>query len=372
MRRDKVFRFVTTAFAVGAFIGLVCGLAFGGGGTSTPRAAANASSTTTSTTVATQGTSPPGQPMTADRARAIGANEMGQVLVVMYHLIDSDISTSPTWTRTPAQLRSDIALLKSEGYYPINVRDLASGNIDIPAGKSPVVITFDDSSPGQYRILDDGTLDPDCAVGILQTATEAGNWASRASFFVLLDVVPKEREVFGQPDKQKEKLRNLVEWGYEVGSHTVTHLDLKKASTTEAVKQLSVSQSTLQNMIGGGYKVTSLSVPFGNYPSSDDILKSGAYKATPSSAGVPYAYSAAVSIANRVCASPFSSDFNAYHIPRVRGSDPYLLDAINNLKDHPGLRYISDGDPTTVSAPKNLDPALGGPRADLGRPVVRY
>ena len=94
--------------------------------------------------------------MTAERARAIGANEMGQVLVVMYHLIDSEESE---WTHTPEDLRKDIALLKSEGYYPINVRDLASGNIDIPAGKSPVVITFDDSSPGQYRILDDGTVD---------------------------------------------------------------------------------------------------------------------------------------------------------------------------------------------------------------------
>lgn len=372
MRRDKVFRFVATAFAVGAFVGLICGLAFGGSG-STGTARATAEDTTTSTKAAADDTSVPGEPMTKERARAIGANEMGQVLVVMYHLIDTDVSQSPDWTRTPQEFRTDIALLKAEGYYPVNLRDLASGNIDIPAGKSPVVITFDDSSPGQYRILDDGSIDPDCAVGIMQKAAETGGWASRASFFVLLDVVPKERELFGQEKKQQEKLRNLVDWGYEIGSHTITHLDLKKASTDEARKQLALSQATLEGMIGGGYQVTSISVPFGNYPSSDDILKSGKYNDT------SYAYTAAVSIASRSSASPFSTKFDPLHIPRIRGGKDqqtgadYLKSAIQRFKDHPELRYVSDGDPTTVSAPAGLDgETLGELSGDLGRPVIRY
>jgi len=293
----------------------------------------------------------------------IGANEMGQVLVVMYHLIDVE---EAEWTRTPENFRNDLALLQSEGYYPINVRDLASGNIDIPAGKSPVVITFDDSSPGQYRILEDGTLDPDCAVGIMQAAVDAGGWASRASFFCLIDVVPKEREIFGQEDRKQEKLRNLVEWGYEIGSHTVTHLNLKKASAAEATKQLAQSQAILEELIGRGYEVTSLSVPFGEYPQSDGLLKSGEYEET------AYEYTAAVSINPVPCASPFSTKFQALHIPRIRGSENYLSDAVQAFKKNPGLRYISDGDPTTVSAPAELDPALGEVSDDLGRPVIRY
>jgi peptidoglycan/xylan/chitin deacetylase (PgdA/CDA1 family) len=312
--------------------------------------------------------------MTAERAQAIGANELGQVLVVMYHLIDTE---ETEWTRTPENFRGDIALLKAEGFYPINVRDLASGDIDIPAGKSPVVITFDDSSPGQYRILDDGSIDPDSAVGIMQAAVEEGGWASRASFFVLLDVVPKERELFGQ-EKQQEKLVNLVDWGYEIGSHTISHLNLKAASVNDDRWQLAESQATLEELIGGGYKVTSLSVPFGEYPSSDAIIASGEYKKTETSKGVKYAYSAAVSIVGNPCASPFSTKFEALHIPRIRGGndpltgDNYLTDAIQNFKDNPRLRYISDGDPTTVSAPKDLDTKLGDILADLGRPVIRY
>jgi len=363
MRRNRVIRFLIGAFAVGAFIGLVSGLAFGGG-PGTPLAEAksggNGSDSTTSTSESTTASS---GPMTKDLAKTIGSNEMGQVLVVMYHLIGTPESE---WTRTPENFRNDIALLKSEGFYPVNVRDLASGNIDIPAGKSPVVITFDDSSPGQYRILDDGTVDPDSAVGILQAAAKAGDWASHASFFCLLDVIPKERVLFGQTDKQQEKLKNLISWGYEVGSHTVTHLNLKKASSAEATKQLAQSQDTLEGLIGGGYSVTSIAMPFGEYPANDSILKSGEYE------GMTYSYQAALSLGASQSSSPFSKKFNALHIPRIRGSASYITAAIENFKKNPQLKYVSDGDPTTVSAPTDLDPKLGEFKADLGRPVIRY
>jgi peptidoglycan/xylan/chitin deacetylase (PgdA/CDA1 family) len=364
MRRDKVFRFTTIAFAVGAFIGLICGLAFGGGGSGTPRAAAQTEQDSSDVSTQSSELDPSaGEPMTPERARTIGANEMGQVLVLMYHHFDSEESE---WTRTPDNFRNDIALLKAEGYYPVNLRDLASGNINIPAGKSPVVLTFDDSSPGQYRILDDGTLDPDCAVGIMQAAVEAGGWASRASFFPLIDVVPKERSLWGQPELKQGKLSDLVDWGYEVGSHTITHLNLKKASTSDASSQLAQSQATLEDLIGGGYQVTSLAVPYGDYPASDSILAGGKYE------GITYAYTAAVSIASRVSASPFSTEFDPLHIPRIRGSENFITAAIENFKNYPELRYISDGDPTTVSAPADLAAALGQVAEDLGRPVVLY
>jgi hypothetical protein len=60
------------------------------------------------------------------------------------------------------------------------------------------------------------------------------------------------------------------------------------------------------------------------------------------------------------------------HIPRITVTGNTLRDAIDNLKSHPELRYISDGDPTTVSAPKSVVEALGAIRDDLGRPIVQY
>ncbi len=369
MRRDKVLRFVTIAFAVGAFLGLIFGLAFGGGGgTAGPTVIQDDRSGASIDAAADPQTDQTvREPMTADRAETIGANELGQVLTLVYHEIGFEENAT---TRTPDGLREDIALLQDEDFFPITVRDLVSGNIDIPAGKSPVVITFDESSPGQYRILDNGSIDSECAVGILQKAAESKNWAARASFFCLLDVSPKDNELFGQPERKQEKLHNLVDWGYEVGSNTVTRLDLSKASSDDIQKQLAQSQQTLEEYVGGSYSVTSLSVPLGKFPESETILATGQYQ------DISYAYTAALGLNEglALCPSPFSDVFKPLHILRVEGNGETIQAAIDAFKARPELRYISDGDPTTVSAPTELADELGNPKGKdaLGRPLIRY
>ena len=304
-----------------------------------------------------------GGAMTPEKARALHANEMGEIPVLMYHLISH---TNSQFNRTPDEFRNDIADLMADGYYPVNVRDMASGNLDVPAGKSPVVITFDDSSEGQYRILPDGSLDPNCAVAIMNQAADGEGWARRASFFPLIDVTPPGHDIFGQPDLQQKKLRDLVAWGYEVGSHTVTHLNLKKASTKEATKQLEQSQATLESMIGADYQVTSLALPFGEYPANDAILAGGTYQ------GHAYRYTAALKEAGGPAFSPFSSRFQALHINRIQVTGNTLKSVLALLDKHPDLRYVSDGDPTTISAPLDLPAQLGTLGSDLGRPIVRY
>jgi peptidoglycan/xylan/chitin deacetylase (PgdA/CDA1 family) len=305
-------------------------------------------------------------PLTVDavaNARQVQANELGQVMVLMYHLIGYDDSE---YNRTPQEFRDDIATLKAAGYYPVNLRDLVNGDMDVPAGKSPVVITFDDSSGGQYRITAGGQLDPDCAVAIMQSAAAQGGWASRASFYPLLDVDAPDHVLFGQPEVAQQKLQQLVSWGYEIGSHTVSHLNLRKASTAEIKKQLYVSEHTLEEMIGGGYHVTTLAAPFGAYPSQASILKSGAYE------GQSYSYEAALKAMGGPCASPFSKGFQAYHIPRIEVTGTTLADALAVYEKSPELRYISDGDPDTVAVPASLDPSLGAPRSELTQEIVRY
>ena len=291
MRRDKVLRFLGIAFVVGAFLGLVAGLAFGGPGTDTgtPKVVAPVSGRSNSAAGAASGntSSTFSGPMTAAKASAMGANELGEVPVLLYQEISTDRGDG---IRSPADLAKDIDLLKSEGFQPINLRDLASGNIDILAGMSPVVLTFDDSALTQYNIVDDGTLDPQSAVGILQAAVDSGGWAAKATFYCLLDVRSKDLELFGQSDRQQEKLRNLVDWGYEIGSNTVSNLNLNKAYAPDVQKELGDSQTRLQDLIGGGYQVISLSVPSGEYPANESLLVSGTYN------GKAYKYTSAVTL----------------------------------------------------------------------------
>ena len=317
------------------------------------------------TTPATEVADPfEGQPMTAERARLIGANEMGYILVVVYNNISP--SAGGADTRTPDELRDDLSLLWSKGFYPINISDLATGDIDIPAGKFPVAITFDGSSPGQYRVLDDGTLDGACALGIMEDLSDKGYWFPRATFFCLTDVVPRENRLFGQSERYQEKLRNLTDWGYEVGSNTMTGVNLATASEDTIRQELAGSQAKLRELIGSDYAATSLAVSNGRYPDATSLVASGTWQT------FTYEYTAVVSLEEAFCPSPFSTVFDPVRIPRITSAGDNLSAAIEELLANRSVLYISDGDPVTMSAPADLPAALGQPVTGLGRPIIRY
>jgi hypothetical protein len=80
----------------------------------------------------------------------VGANELGEVPVLMYHkVLDSGGSE---YDLTPEQFRGELQYLYDTGYRPIRTIDLVRGEIDIPAGTSPVVLTFDDSTREQFSV----------------------------------------------------------------------------------------------------------------------------------------------------------------------------------------------------------------------------
>lgn len=293
-------------------------------------------------------------------AREIGANELGLVPILMYHKIGADIVP-------PARLREDINLLKQAGFYPTTVREMVQGTMDIPAGKSPVILTFDDSSPTHYRILEDGTLDPDCAVAILLAAVDAGDWAPKACFFPLLYVDSAANILFGQPEHAELKLQNLVEWGFEVGSHTMTHRDLSEATPEQIHKELAQSQTRLEEMIGGGYELFTLNPPFGEYPDDVSLLVGGEYD------GASYDFSAVLMAAGGRSFSPFSTEFDPLRIRRITAYPPETVgNLVSYFQEHPEMRFVSDGDPKVVSAPLEVPVELGTLARVVPKRVVRY
>ncbi|HAA35110.1 MAG TPA: hypothetical protein DCD97_07355, partial [Firmicutes bacterium] len=78
-------------------------------------------------------------------------NELGEVMILMYHEIGYPESA---WRRTPENFRLDLENLYEQGYRAISLMDLVRGNIDIPAGTSPVVLTFDDGNKGNFYYLE--------------------------------------------------------------------------------------------------------------------------------------------------------------------------------------------------------------------------
>ena len=104
------------------------------------------------------------------------ANELGRVMILEYHKIDYP---EERWTRTPENFRRDLEALYARGYRLQSLNDLLDGKITVGAGFTPVVLTFDDSSPGQFRYALANTIAPQESARLYEryVIPAPGTWA---------------------------------------------------------------------------------------------------------------------------------------------------------------------------------------------------
>ncbi len=241
--------------------------------------------------------------------------------------------------RTPEELRADLERLLAAGYYPVTVRQMVGEQLSmVPAGKRPVVLTFDGATPGQFRLLPDGSPDPDSAVGILRAFHDAhpADWPLRATFFVAPDGDEPGAQLFGQGESAKRKLAALVEWGLEVGSSGMGGSTLSGKDAADVQRELGLSQTLLERWLPG-YRVFSFSPSDDVLPRDRALLAAGEYD------GMKYSYSAVVTGNGGLAPSPFSSSFDPFAIPRVAAVGAEL-DRWLAVAERPGVVYVSAGE----------------------------
>ncbi|MFH1541762.1 MAG: polysaccharide deacetylase family protein, partial [bacterium] len=196
-------------------------------------------------------------------------------------------------------------------YYPVNLKDILTNFKGLPKGKTPVVLTFDDSSSSQFRYLADGQLDPDCAVGVIKSFHDKhpNDWPMRATFFIVIGTNNPDRNIFGQNELREKKLKQLTEWGMEVASHTYWHDQLSKVDDEFARYSLAKSVAELERL--SGQKMVSLALPMGLYPKNEGVFKAKYQK-------VEYDLKLACEVAGGLQVVPTSPKFNPHHINRIQ------------------------------------------------------
>ncbi|MFD0378520.1 polysaccharide deacetylase family protein, partial [Streptomyces sp. NPDC127112] len=301
---------------------------------------------------------PPGAapaPVVAPKSPAeVGANELGQVPVLMYHQLTE--KPASVYDRTPADFRAELERLAREDYVPVTARDFQTGRIDIPAGTHPVVLTFDDSTNSQVRLGADGAPAPDTAVAILaETAKKHPAFKPVATFFVNADA-------FSATGSAKA-LTWLKDHGYEVANHTGRHENLRSLDRAGAERAISAGQQAIERA-APGTRVTSLALPFGAMPEP----------AGTAVRGTGYHYDGVYLVGANPSVSPFAKDFTPGAIPRIRSAGPKDEDAefgssrwLDKLAAGHS-RYVSDGDPATVAFPRTAQNELAPAFAQRARP----
>lgn len=291
--------------------------------------------------------------------------------VLLYHHIGEP---EERWQRTPENLRKDLEMLYEKGYRPVHVKDLVNRTIDLPAGTSPFVLTFDDSSASQFKVLgvENGKpiIDPKSALGIMeQFAKEHPDFGMTATFFIPPLADPPNR-LFNQPEYNELKMEYLVEHGYEIGNHTFFHQRLDMIESPWVERQIALGKSVIESYIPG-YDVNVFALPLGMWPEPRQLAIEGSW-GDENNPTIRYKNIAVMEAQGPPAVSPYDGDWNPHSIPRVQALQHLIDETFSSLESDPKLpRYVSDGDPNTVTFPKRyadwLNPAaLGG-----ARPVER-
>ncbi len=152
------------------------------------------------------------------------------VPVLMYHVIADAPAGTPypeLWV-PPARFAEHMAALRRAGFRAVSLRRVLrawAGGVALPA--HPVVVSFDDGYPSQYR----------AAFPVLRRAGWPG-------------VLNLEVNDVGPAGIHPAEVRALLRAGWEVDSHTLTHPDLTKLGETALRHELVASRAALRRRFG--------------------------------------------------------------------------------------------------------------------------
>ncbi len=291
-------------------------------------------------------------------------NEMGRVPILEYHLIGA---TEGRWEREHTRFRRDLELLYARGYRPITVAELVDKRIDLPRGLSPVVFTFDDASPSQFRYIERNgelVIDSTSAVGIwLEFHRTHPDWENKATFCMLSGAEAGraffgDRNIEGQKTAWRHaKLRFLAERGFELCNHTLWHAQLSKYEDAVVQEQIARLALAVDSAVPG-YRVRTLALPLGAWPANRTLAAKGAWTDPRSQRTLAYDHAAVLLVAGGPVPSPFDPAFDALRLERVQIVGNSLERTLDWL-EKPGRRYVSDGDARTVASPRVLAATVG-------------
>ncbi len=305
--------------------------------------------------------------LTTNQLRTHQPNELGVIPVLQYHVFVTDPELVDQFTVTIDTFNAHLQWLYDHNFYVISMAEFIRDEITAPPGKHPVVLTFDDGTAGQFRLIKgrDGKLvhDPNSAVGAMEAFFAKHPDFGRGGFFAILPF-----NCFAEPNEPdqmpycEQKLTWLAEHGYEVGNHTVGHQDLLDITDEQFMAELGEAVIWIDERVPEPGNLSQvLIMPYGNYPDADlhqeqrRMMREGLeYK------GRTIRIEAAFMVGANPAESPSSTLWDPIWVPRIQTYDEVMDFWFTAFEDGSVILYTSDGNPETVTVPDPLPPLLKG------------
>lgn len=184
------------------------------------------------------------------------------IKVLMYHrIVQQSSGDIANWHSLNSEdFRNQLKILDLFNYTPITFEDYhlyLEGKLTLP--KKPIILTFDDGHLDTYRN----------ALPILQ------EFDMRAVIFVIgnrdLQHAAWDRDIERDecPLMTDEQVLEARSEGFEIGAHTMSHVDLTELSGNKLKKEIEGSKRSVESLLGE--KILSFSYPYGRL---DDRVRS--------------------------------------------------------------------------------------------------
>lgn len=263
-------------------------------------------------------------------------NESGKIIIIMYHKF-AEVEKDE-WTRSFENFYGDLLYLYEHGYRTISLSDYINNNIKVPVGCTPVILTFDDGTKGQFNLIKNEAGDlianPKSAVGVMEKFyKEYPEFGINGTFYI------NKTGYFGETGTRKEKLQYLLNKGFEIGNHTSTHINFSKATNAvEIIKEVGAVSKEVYELTG--YQINSLALPFGSMSKiyEENIIK-GIFEDS------EYENKALLLVGSNPALSPNNEKVNLKRLPRVRargGNKAVECDLywwLDKMEENPEMKY---------------------------------
>lgn len=277
-------------------------------------------------------------------------------MVLEYHRIGDN---EGEWVRSRANFQKDLQTLYQKGYRPVTMRQMAEGNFDIPAGTTPVVFTIDDSSRGQFYFRPDGSIDPNTMMGMWAAFQKQNPGWRNGAVWCILPAASHPSNFFGEkPDKEvpraereatiRKKMEYIVQNRHEACNHTLYHARLDRGTDAQVQEWIGRGEDSIKVYLPENYDITTFALPLGMWPKNRALAWRGNWN------GKPYENKVVLEVSGGPNVSPYDKAWDPRSVDRFIVAPGALERQLERWEKDPTNRFVSDGDPRTVSYPQNL------------------
>lgn len=279
--------------------------------------------------------------------------EEPRVPMLAYHQLAPDSSPFSTGHKVRASdLRAQLESLDEAGFTLVAVEDWINGNISVPRGRRPLILSMDDLFFNNQITLDaDGVPTTDSEIGIFWAFAQAHpDFGFRLALFANLG-----DKLYAEPDfpDWKEKLGRAIAWcldhGAQVYNHTYRHSRLDLTDPPGVKSELRKNDLFLRELLtlAGREdlipKLGNMLAPsFGNWPDANGTYVMEHYE---NPEGLPMQAIFAIDNNERAgfVPPPYSPKFNRLHIPRIAARPVTIQYLLDHKDDFPAAEVCQLG-----------------------------